>query len=249
MTHPTPPQPTGLIDIHSHMIPGVDDGCADLSESLECVSRLQKAGFVGTICTPHVFPEMYPENTPTNIAAWTAQLQQQLRDADSSYQLWPGGELRLFPDAVQWMQEHGVPTLAGSRCVLCDFWEHWWPSFITDTLAWLIQRGYQPILAHPERMRPERDYDQRLADVQKMGVWLQGNFRCMTGEEGYQPDQIVRQLLQQNRYTFMAMDMHRPDSLEGRLDGMRLLEMEFTPDLLLDLVARAPRQHILGEKQ
>src|SRR5262245_36599080 len=92
---PIPPAP-GKIDIHSHILPGIDDGCKTLEESFECVRKLTDAGFIGSICTPHIWPEAFPDNTAANIRDWVIALQQQIDAAGLSYRLWPGGEVRLF---------------------------------------------------------------------------------------------------------------------------------------------------------
>lgn len=80
-----------------------------------------------------------------------------------------------------------------------------------------------------------------------MGVWLQGNFRSMTGEEGYQADRRVRQWLKENRYQLMALDMHGPQSLDGRFDGLRLVEAEFGHEALIRLTGTAPRQELFAK--
>jgi protein-tyrosine phosphatase len=242
-----PPAPTGRIDIHCHLIPGVDDGCRDFADSLACIRRLMAAGFTGSICTPHIIPGEYPQNLPQHLVGWTIQLRQAIQQAGLKYQVWPGGEVRLYDGLIKWLNLHGVPTLAGSRCVLLDFFDDRWPNWVTGIFQWLIDRGYQPILAHPERLGDIRRAARQLAQAQEMGVWLQGNTRCMTGEEGYNADQAVRQLLGEDRYQFMALDLHRPDSLEARLDGMALVGAEFGPQTLDRLTITAPRQFIFGQ--
>ncbi len=241
---PAAPPGGSRIDMHSHLLPGIDDGCADLEQSLAAVRHLIAAGYGGSICTPHIWPTVYT-NAPDHIRAWTIQLQQQIRVAGLSYTVWPGGELRLFEGAVEWMKQHGVPTLADSKCVLVDFWEDEWPNWTGDCFRWLLDGGYQPILAHPERLRPMADLDEQLKQIAAMGVWFQGNFACMTGEEGIHADRRVRQFLRAGRYRFMALDMHRPATLEGRLDGVKLLEEEFGTEMLDRFIVEAPRKYIL----
>ncbi len=240
---PEPPA-AGRIDIHSHLLPSIDDGCVDLEQSLECVRCLIEAGFVGSICTPHILPEDPACNAIEHIRAWTTQLDRSIREAGLAYRVWPGGELRLYDGVIDWLGERGVPTLAGSRCVLVDFWEAHWPKWATDAFAWLIKRGYQPILAHPERLACTHELDKRLTEIVDMGVWLQGNFRSMTGEEGVEPDRWVRRLLGEGRYHFMAMDMHRPDTLSGRFDGLEMVQQEFSQKVLDHFLVDAPRSCI-----
>jgi protein-tyrosine phosphatase len=238
----------GRIDIHSHLLPGIDDGCIDQNESFACVRRLQAAGYVASICTPHVVPDIYPHNTPTNIHQWTIHLAAQFAEAGVSYQLWPGGELRLFKGAEKWMREHGVPTLAASRCVLFDHWDQKWPRWADKIIQWLIDEKYQPIMAHPERTNANYHQPHKLDEFVAMGVWLQGNFRAITGEDGYIADQLTRQYLAAQRYQLMALDMHGPDSLAGRLDGMRLVAMEHGQALVDHFTITAPRQLIFGQR-
>lgn len=240
------PPANGRIDIHCHLVPGIDDGCHSLEETIQCIRMLQAAGFAGSICTPHVWPQEFPKNTPQTIAAAVAQLQQQLADRGVSYQLWPGGELRIFEGVIDWIQAHGVPTLAGSRCVLTDLWDADWPDYVLPAFDWLLGHGYQPILAHPERMPCVDVLCERLDEVAKMGVWLQANSRCMVGEEGYHPDQLIRRFLAENRYQLMALDVHRPPTLQSRLDGLSLVEAEFSKSLLDDLTVHAPRNLVLN---
>jgi protein-tyrosine phosphatase len=238
-----------MIDIHSHLLPGIDDGCGNLAQSIESVRRLKDAGFCGTICTPHVQPNLSRLNTPAKIEAWTADLAAALREAGIEYDVWPGGELRLHEGVIEWVKIHGVPTMAGSRCVLADFWIDDNPPWILDAIRWFFDNGYQPVLAHPERLAPTPQVDDMLETMLDLGVWFQGNLRCLTGEDGYRPDRRVRAFLEQDRYRFMALDMHAPDSLPGRLDGVGLFETEFGASALRRLMCDAPRELILQVAQ
>lgn len=238
--------PSGRIDIHSHLLPGVDDGCTDMAEVLACIERLTALGYVGSICTPHVVPDQLPHNTSGHIHAHCLRLAEALRSAGVKYRIWPGGELRIFNGVTDWVKTHGVPTLADSRCVLTDFWDSKWPKWIFDAYAWFLAQGYQPIVAHPERLPPGRDRDKGLAKLNEMGVWMQGNFRSFTGEEGFEADQLVRAWLREGRYHFLALDMHRPNSLESRLDGVQIMRAEFGDEMFDELTTHAPRRLILN---
>ncbi|MEX0654468.1 MAG: CpsB/CapC family capsule biosynthesis tyrosine phosphatase [Phycisphaeraceae bacterium] len=240
-----PDHATGRIDIHCHLIPGVDDGCQSLDQTLACIPRLQAVGYTGSICTPHVWPSLFPDNTAANIRHWTDTLQQYIRDAGLDYQLWPGAELRLFDGLPDWLQTHETPTLAGSRFVLVDFWEPKWHDWVDDCFDWLLEHDYQPILAHPERLAIH-DLPDRLDALRERGVLLQGNFRCLTGEDGFLADQWIRRFLFEDRYDFLALDVHRPDTLEARLVGLNAARAEFDADAIDAKTIDAPRHLILG---
>ncbi|MCE9589236.1 MAG: hypothetical protein K8S99_01785 [Planctomycetes bacterium] len=241
----TPPPP-GRIDIHSHLLPGVDDGCQDVDESLECIHRLIKLGYVGTVCTPHIWHEAYAINNAVNVREWTRTMQQTLDNEGIPYRVWPGGELRLFEKFIDYYKDREIPTLAGGRCVLVDFWADRWPKWVNPIFQWLRTRGYQPILAHPERLKCTKELDERMREMATIGVWLQGNFQCMTGQEGFHADLFIRQWSKQRRYNLMSLDMHRPESLDARLDGVQLFEQEFGAEMLDLMTITAPRRLILG---
>lgn len=240
-----PAPPPGRIDIHSHLIPNVDDGCADVEEAITCIRAQQAAGYVGSVCTPHIWVNLFPDNTMPNIRTWTSALSAALRERGIDYHLWPGGELRLFEDIIDWLEQNEVPALAGSRHVLTDFWEPYWPDWVDAAFDWLIERNYQPILAHPERLAID-DLPQHLDALTQKGVLLQGNFRPFTGEDSLLAEQWVRRFAKEDRYTLLALDMHDPGTLASRLHGIRIAERELGFDYVEQRINHAPRERLFA---
>ncbi len=212
--------PPGRIDVHSHLLPAIDDGCGDLDDVLDCVTLLIEQGYVGTICTPHIYPEVYPGNTPVAVADWVKQLQAYLENEGLTYRLWAGGELRILDTSIAQMKRRGVPTLGASRYVLCDFWETKWVKFVDRTLDWLLQGGYTPVLAHPERARFDRDLEANLLKWQERGVIYQVNGESLSGNLGDRVQQRAAKWVQDGLYSLIALDMHQPDGLDVRFDGL-----------------------------
>lgn len=211
----------GRLDLHCHILPGIDDGCRTLDQSLECVRAWQQAGFVGSVCTPHVGTTWYPDNTPDVIFGWVVDLRRELRRAGIDYALWAGAELRLSERVMAWMQRWGVPTLANGRSVLIDWWGNDWPHFCDDAIDYLLEQGYQPILAHPERMGLSGEELKALSErLVAKGVLLQGNFNSLSGGEGENALRLSQDWLSQSSYYFLASDTHEPNSVPGRLAGL-----------------------------
>ena len=202
---------------------------------------------MASICTPHIWPAQFPDIVPQRVSQWTQTLQDAIDQANLDYAVWPGGEVRIASDIVAWMQNHGVPTLGESRCVLLDGWFDRFPQWFFEPFEWLTKRGYRAILAHPERMAPSdpNAWEDHVGRLERMGVWLQGNLRCFTGEDGYHADQTVRRLMQQQRYQLLALDVHHAYDLPYRLDGLSLAVNEFGPQLVEDLITVAPRELVL----
>lgn len=244
--------PTGFIDLHSHLLPGLDDGCETVAESLACVRRLIEAGFVGTVCTSHMAVGFLPHVTPTAVADGVARMRAVLAEEGLAYSLWTGGELRLGPGTPEWLDRHGVPTLGGGRFVLTDYWGDMgeggdWPDACDETLDRLIAEGYRPILAHPERMTHDDDgeLDALLDRLAGRGVLLQGNLKPLAGRDAPGSFERATRYLDEGRYYALAIDMHRPDSLEDRLAGIATVEERASEAAVRTFLADRPRE-ILG---
>lgn len=236
-----------FVDMHSHLLPGIDDGCYALEESLECVRILLDNGFVGTVCTPHMGWDMFPGNTPRESARRVEVLQDQLKAADLNYQLSAGGELRLDEDSVRWLEREGVPTLGSSRYVLVDFWGGEWPPYADRALEFLLAEGYQPILAHPERMDfDDRHWDDVLERVARKKIPLQGNLRCLAGREGPLVAARALRLLTEDRYHLLALDMHGSGDLMDRLAGLPVVEEQVGAAKLGQLLSSNPQKILAG---
>lgn len=238
------PVALGYVDIHSHLLPGVDDGCQDSGDVLACIEQLRAGGFVGSFCTPHM-GRIFPDITPQHVRQWTRQLKEWLAEAGVEYELWPGGELGLFDAVIPWLEKHGPPTLGESRCVLVDMWFDEWPKWVVPAFRWLLDNKYQPIWAHPERVNAPQDLPGHVAEAQAMGVWLQANVRSFSGEEGYLADFFARQWLAEGRYKFLAIDMYGPGDLSSRLEAMALVAKDFGEAAVQSLFSDAPRAHLL----
>lgn len=238
----TKSQSQNYFDLHCHLLPGVDDGCEDIEESLECIRLLSAAGFRGAVCTPHACVASFPDNVPRNIAKWVETLREEIRDAGLEYEICAGAELRLAPNNLSWFSLHGVPTLGNSRAVLVDWWGDDWPEFCDATLDHLLKRGYQPILAHPERMGlEEKELSTVLESVTRRGVVLQGNLNSLGGGEGKRARDLAWNLLGAGRYHVLATDTHDPSSVPPRLQGLAKAENEAAEGTLAELLAKRTR--------
>jgi len=239
----------GRIDLHSHLIPGVDDGCASLADAIECIEALMAHGYTGSVCTPHLGPDWFPENTPSRTAKRVAALEERLEERGLAYRLWAGGELRIAPDTRRWIEDVGVPTLGHGNCVLVDYWGPTWPVGADDLLGYLIEQGYQPILAHPERMGlADEELEAVLMRVEAMGVLLQGNLNSRSGGEGLEAERRLHSLLAADRYHLLASDLHGPETLEGRLRGLGLFEADLGRERLAVFLERRPREILMGPR-
>src|SRR3982751_1179647 len=174
---PAPPQPVmGRIDVHTHLLPGVDDGCKTVEESVECATELVIAGYTHAFCTPHIWPT-YKGVSRVSVPRWVEALQGEFRDAGVPLKLIPGGEMNLYAGVEKTPEEDIVPLALG-KYMLVDMWAEKIPDFFEPAIRWLQKMGLTVILAHPERMRAVQDRPDVIKQFKSMGILLQGNLQC-----------------------------------------------------------------------
>ncbi|HAN96746.1 MAG TPA: hypothetical protein DCQ98_04620 [Planctomycetaceae bacterium] len=235
------------VDLHSHLLPGVDDGCLTLDDSLQVASRAVEWGCRQLWCTPHMGLIRYPDNTPTIVARRVEQLQRELDERGVELRIGAAGEFRLTGESIAWWERHGVPTLGNSRVVLVDTWATEWEPSFDRALDWLQQRDYEPLLAHPERMRIESESWVPLIErLLRRGIRLQGNFKSFGDADRPEVRERAWLLIGNRAYDVLAGDLHGPASLMARAIGMAELERRVEPERLRRLVLERPIEIVEG---
>ena len=216
MTH------TGRIDVHAHLLPGIDDGCKNLAESVACARAMVDAGYTHLFCTPHIWPGNDDIHVGS-IGEYVAQLQTTLDTEGVALKLIPGGEINLTPTYTRSTKPRDVVTygLVG-RYAIFDIWVERLPDFFEPSVRWFRSLGIQPILAHPERMRAVQDDPMLVDKLQEMGLLLQGNLQCISDPPNSLTNRTAMRFLDEDRYFMLGSDLHNLQSLPCRLEGLRL---------------------------
>ena len=236
-----PEIPTGRIDVHSHLLPGIDDGCSNLEESLECARRIVEAGYTHSFCTPHIWPSL-PGNIPANIVKETSELQAALDYAGIALKVIPGGELNLRADLTKTPPDL-LPTYGMTRkYCLFDIWVDRLPSFFWPTVEWLQGQNLEVILAHPERMRAVQE-EPELADAfLEAGLLLQGNLQCFADPPHMATRRTAELFLQHDLYFMVGSDLHNLASLPVRMRGLDRVRELAGEEKLWELTRDHPRE-------
>jgi protein-tyrosine phosphatase len=243
MQSPTAPALfTGRIDVHSHLLPGIDDGCKTLEDSITCARRLVDAGYTHSFCTPHVWPDL-PHNTVEGIARRVHDLQEHLDRAGVALRLFPGGELNLRPEMPVSAAREIVTYGMKEKFVLFDIWADALPAFFKPTVQWLQSHNVTVMMAHPERMRAvQQDPGLIRFFKDELGLLLQGNLQCFSDPVGTPTRTLAEQFIQRQEYFVLGTDLHNPQTLGVRLNGLRRA-IEIVGDAEVDrLTIDHPRQ-------
>jgi len=202
-----------MIDIHTHILPGVDDGAADLAESLAMARLAVEHGTTVLFATPHVSDR--PELARVGqIAGLVAELQAALAREEIPLCIEPGAEVYPLENLLAEVDK-GLPLTLGQRgrYLLLDSPFGSLPMGLSQTVFLLQTRGITPILAHPERVMPIQQNPQVLEEMVQRGVLLQINATSVLGRHGETAQETAFLLLRQRWVHFLASDAH---SIRGR---------------------------------
>lgn len=209
---------TQMIDLHSHILPGVDDGAPDLSAALEMARAFTVDGVMVLACTPHILPGLY-HNTGRQIEAAVTALQNALDDAGIPLRLVSGADNHMVPDFVPGLETGHLLTLAGSRYVLVEPPHHSVPPRMDDFFFGVLARGYVPILTHPERLSWINQHYRAIERLADSGVWMQVTAGSLTGAFGRNARYWAERMLDEGRVHILATDAHdtqrRPPNLSA----------------------------------
>ncbi|MBC7784955.1 MAG: hypothetical protein H7144_14045 [Burkholderiales bacterium] len=209
----------GRIDVHSHLLPGIDDGCEDIDESITCARRMVEAGYTHSFCTPHIWSNLC--NNSETIAPRVQNLQKALDDAGVPMIVMPGGEMtinRAFPG--QQACDFVTYNNAGKYAIF-DFWTHEMPPFFAASVRHIQSAGIQPILAHPERIYAIQTEPRVVDEFPTLGLLIQCNLECLGDETRTPRLALAERWLLEDRYFLIGSDLHGADTLDKRLRGLQ----------------------------
>ena len=196
------------IDIHSHILPGVDDGSPNLETSLGLLRMAADNGTTHIIATPHVI-DVSTTLTWDIIRRKVEELQKEADKQNIPITIYPGAETELNFDLLELMRkDHSAFCLAGSRYCLMEMPSLMLPPHLDDIIYELQLMDIVPVLAHPERQMQLMEKPQMLLAMLHKGCAAQSNGGSVTGVFGPRVKHNVEHLLQQNVIAFMGSDAH-----------------------------------------
>lgn len=223
--------PGRIIDIHAHLLPGIDDGAGDWDEARWMLSCAYRQGIHIIIATPH-----YSHRQDVGrLKQLAAQLELEAKRIAPDFQIYLGQEILYFDGIVDRLGEGQALTLAGSRYVLVEFMPDVSFQKLYQAVRRLVIAGYHPIIAHVERYEALR-VEESLEELIKAGAYLQMNYKSLQGGLLDRSARWCRRQVMERRIHLLATDMHgrthrTPEItkslgwLAGHVDGSRVSYM------------------------
>lgn len=201
-----------VVDMHSHFIPGIDDGANTIDDSLELISAMQELGYRKVITTPHIYRDLYP-NTAETVVQGLAKVKKAAEAKGLKIIVEAAAEYYLDDQFEQWIEERHLLTF-GKNCVLFEISFAEEPMNFRRALFNLKLQGYKPVLAHPERYEYWHSRFSIYRDLHEQDVMLQLNLNSITGHYGMGVKRISERLIDEGLVTFLGTDCHHVGHLQ-----------------------------------
>jgi len=230
-----------MIDLHCHLLPGIDDGPETMEEALALAAHAVASGITRAVVTPHVHIGRY-SNELASIEAELARFRAELERRNIPIELGLGAEVRLGEEIITMVMEERIPFLGerdGYRIMLLELPHSHVPVGSDKFVAWLLKQNIRPMIAHPERNKDVHHDINKITPFVSMGCWLQVTAGSVAGNFGEPSKTRAVQLLERGWVKLLASDAHnlehRPPELEpGRRAAAAIVGEEESWKLVLD---------------
>jgi protein-tyrosine phosphatase len=210
-----------MIDIHSHILPGIDDGARSLDEALNMLCMAIDGGVTTQVLTPHIYMGRF-NNTKQGLEQRFKEFREQVDAANLPIKLLLGAELRISHDIMALVAADAIPCLGevdGKKTFLLEFPRNEIPFGSDNVVRWLLAKNYLPVIVHPERNSKFLHHREKLKVFIDLGCPLQITASSLSGKFGADVQQMAEELLVAGQVSVIASDCH---NLKGR-----------SPDLLM----------------
>lgn len=201
-----------MIDIHTHIIPNIDDGATSVDETINLIKEAEEAGFTDIILTPHYITNYY--DTPgCEVHFWKESLQKVLDEKNININLHSGMEIYIAEDIDKLLTSGTIISLANSKYLLLELPMNNILKKIDDILFVLQSMGYKIIIAHPERYKAVQENINYAIQLKEKGCLLQSNYGSIVGLYGKNAKKTFKKLIKLNLISFLGTDTHKQKTI------------------------------------
>lgn len=201
-----------MIDMHSHILPGIDDGSRDIEETYKLLIEAYDVGFTKVISTSHYYLGYYEESEKTR-KSYIDVINNNLQEMNYNIQICIGSEIFITNDIINLLKEHKASSINGTKYVLFETAFGTEPQNLKNVIYSLMSNNYIPIIAHPERYSYVQKNPNKLLELIDLGVLFQSNFGSIIGQYGKEAKKTVNLLLKNNFIHFLGTDAHRKNTI------------------------------------
>lgn len=201
-----------MIDFHSHILPNIDDGSRSLNETIYMIEEAKKAGFTKIISTSHYIERYYEADEEQR-----TELINEVKENIQGIELYLGNEIYITNQMADLIAEKKASTINNSKYVLFELPMNNKPIDAKEIVFRLIEKGYVPIIAHPERYKYVKENIEYVRELADMGVLFQSNYGSAIGMYGKKAQKTQKKLLEEGLIQFFGSDVHTVEQVYPKM--------------------------------
>lgn len=205
-----------MIDIHTHILPNIDDGARSIEETFNLIKEAKNAGFDAIVLTAHYKEGYYETDTPER-EVWVNAIYENLQAKNIDVQLYLGNEIFLSENMIKFLEDGKASTINDTSYVLFETPLDEEPFELYEMVDEMKKDKIVPILAHPERCAYIQKEPEILYDLIQKGVLMQASYGSLIGEYGRKTQFFVKKLLENNMIHLLGSDVHRQNTIYPKI--------------------------------
>ncbi|WP_338412949.1 CpsB/CapC family capsule biosynthesis tyrosine phosphatase [uncultured Sphaerotilus sp.] len=235
-----------MLDLHVHVLPGIDDGPRTMEDALALARALADDGIEHIVATPHIYPGVF-DNSAARIGEAFDEFQAAVSDAGIDLTMTWAAEVRICPEILDWIELRRLPMLNGSlvgpSTALIELPDGQIPVGTDKLMGMMLDRGITPLMAHPERNKAVMEQPARLEALRRLGCKFQVTAGSLLGDFGTRAQTTAQKLLDAGWVDVIATDSHNRSSRRPRMGAARAWLVEhFDEALALRLTKTQPTE-------
>lgn len=206
-----------MIDFHSHIIPNIDDGSTSMKDTINMINEARQAGFTEIISTSHYIQKYYDLDCFEREKILDIIKKKVSEKKEINIKLYLGSEIYFTPEIIELVKNKKASTINNTRYLLFELPMNTKPLFVKEMVYELMQNGYIPIIAHPERYSYVQENIRYIEELAGMGVLFQSNYGSIIGMYGNSAKKTLKKLLKNNLISFLGSDVHRTGQIYPKI--------------------------------
>lgn len=237
-----------MIDMHSHILPNIDDGSRSIEETFDLIREAEKVGFEAIISTSHYMEGYYETDEPER-EVWINAIYQTLQEKGINIKLYLGNEIYLSENIIKLIEEKRASTINDTNYILFEMPLNAEPLNLYDVVYEMLQHKLIPILAHPERYSFIQQEPELVFDLIQKGVLMQSNYGSIIGRYGQKAQIIVKKFLENNMVHFLGTDVHRHNTIYPTIPQiLKELKKIVDEEMIEELTTKNPKLVLQNKK-
>lgn len=205
-----------MIDIHTHILPNIDDGSKSIEETFNLIKEAKSVGFDSIVLTSHYMEGYYETNSPER-EVWLDAIRENLEAKNIDIKLYLGNEIYMSENIIKLLEEGKATTMNNTSYVLFEMPLNAEPLNLYDIIYEMQQYKIVPILAHPERYSFVQQDPELIYDLIQKGVLMQANYGSIIGQYGEKAQVMVKKLFENNMIHMLGSDVHRQNTIYPKI--------------------------------